>query len=89
MENIFDNSYVMATLTIVTALYVSSINSKLPSYIKVLFNNPIFRVIVLFLIVARGNKDPIFSLILGIAYVTTLIFLQQQQANEAFTETNI
>ena len=88
MENIFDNSYVMAILTIAIILYVASLNTTLPSYVKVLFNNPIFRVVVLFLIVIRGNKDPVFSLILGIAYISTLIFLGQQQANEAFTETN-
>ena len=88
MENIFDNSYVMAILTIVIILYVASLNTKLPSYVSVLFNNPIFRVVVLFLIVVRGNKDPVFSLVLGIAYVATLIYLGQQQANEAFTETN-
>jgi len=86
MENIFDNSYVMAILSIVTALYIASLTTSLPKFVSVLFNNPIFRVVVLFLVVVRGNKDPVFSLLLGIAYVSTLIFLNQKQAKEAFTQ---
>lgn len=88
MENIFDNPYVISTLTILIILYVSSIRPELPPYVKVLFNNPLFRVLILFLIVVRGNKDPVFSLVLATAFVATLTFLGQQQATEAFASIN-
>ena len=88
MQNILDNPYVVATLTILIFLYTASIRPELPPYIKVLFNNPIFRVFVLFLVVVRGNKDPAFSLAISIAFVTTLTYLNQQQAKEAFANTN-
>jgi hypothetical protein len=88
MQNILDNPYVIGTLTMFIFLYAATIRPELPPYIKVLFTNPIFRVLVLFLIVVRGNKDPLFSLAIATAFVTTLSYLNQQQAKEAFTSLN-
>jgi hypothetical protein len=84
MQNILDNKYVIGVLTMFIFLYAATIRPELPPYIKVLFKNPIFKVFVLFLIVVRGNKDPLFALAIAIAFVTTLTFLNQQQAKEAF-----
>jgi len=88
MEKILDNPYVIGTLTMFIFLYAATIRPDLPPYIKVLFTNPIFRVFLLFLIVVRGNKDPVFALAIAIAFVTTLTYLGQQQAKEAFTSVN-
>ena len=67
MQNILDNKYVIGVLTILIFLYAASIRPELPPYIKVLFKNPIFKVFILFLIVVRGNKDPLFALAIAIA----------------------
>jgi len=88
MEKILDNPYVIGTLTMFIFLYTASIRPDLPPYIKVLFTNPIFRVFVLFLIVVRGNKNPLFALAIAIAFVTTLTYLGEQQAKEAFASVN-
>jgi len=88
MENILDNKYVIATLTMLIFLYTASIRPNVPSYIKVLFNNSFFKVFILFLIVVRGNKNPIFALSIAIAFVTTITFLSQQKAKEAFENFN-
>jgi len=88
MQNILDNPYVMGTLTMFIFLYAATIRPDLPPYIRVLFTNPIFRVFVLFLIVVRGNRDPLFAMAIAIAFVTTLTYLGQQQAKEAFTSIN-
>ena len=88
MQNILDNPYVIGTLTMFIFLYAATIRPELPPYIKVLFTNPIFKVLVLFLIVVRGNKDPLFSLAIATAFVTTISYLNQQQATEAFTSLN-
>jgi len=84
MNNILDNNIVTGVLTILILFYSASIRPDLPPSIKVLFNNPIFKVFILFLIVVRGNKDPMFSLAIAIAFVTTIIMLNQQQTKEAF-----
>jgi predicted membrane protein len=89
MQNILDNKYVIGVLTILIFLYAASIRPELPPYIKVLFKNPIFKVFILFLIVVRGNKDPLFALAIAIAFVTTLTYLNQQQAKEAFENTEV
>lgn len=88
MQNILDQPYVIDTLTLFIFLYAATIKSDLPSYIKVLFTNPIFRVLVLLLIVIRGNRNPLFSIAIASAFVTTLVYLNQQQAREAFTSLN-
>ena len=84
IEQVFDNPYVRATLYILIFLYIASIRPSLPPFIKVLFLNPVFRVFILFLIVVRGNNDPIFSLALATAFVLTLTYLGEQKAREAF-----
>jgi len=84
MENILDNKYFIGTLTMFIFLYSATIRPNLPPYIKVLFKNSIFKTFICFLIVVRGNKDPIFALAIAIAFVTTLTLLNQQQAKEAF-----
>ena len=89
MQNILDNKYVIGVLTILIFLYAASIRPELPPYIKVLFKNPIFKVFILFLIVVRGNKDPLFALAIAIAFVTTVTYLNQQQAKEAFENTEV
>jgi len=84
LEQVFDNPYVRATLYILIFLYIASIRPSLPPFIKALFLNPVFRVFILFLIVVRGNNDPIFSLALATAFVLTLTYLGEQKAKEAF-----
>lgn len=88
MQNILDNPYVIGTLTMFIFIYAATIRPDLPPYIKVLFSNPIFKILVLFLIVVRGNKDPLFSLAIATAFVTTISYLNQQQAKETFTSLN-
>lgn len=84
MENILDNKYFIGTLTMFIFLYSATIRPELPRYVKVLFKNSIFKTFICFLIVVRGNKNPIFALAIAIAFVTTLTLLNQQQAKEAF-----
>ena len=85
MDDILDNSYVKAILVSLIILYSASIRPELPFYIKNLFNNPIFRIVFLFLIMMKANKDPAFSLVLAISFVLISGYLAKQQAIEAFT----
>ena len=82
--DILDNPYVKAVLIILIMMYAVLIGPNLPSYIRNLFYNPIFRVAFCFLIVMRADKDPVFSLVLSIAFILTLSSLAEQQAKEAF-----
>ena len=84
IDYILDNPYVKTILITFMILYVATIRPELPSYIKNLFNNPIFRIIVLFIVVMRANKDPFFSLMIAISFVITTNYLSVQEAREAF-----
>jgi predicted neutral ceramidase superfamily lipid hydrolase len=86
VDYILDNHYVKAILITLMMLYVATIRPELPSYIKNLFNNPIFRIVVLFIVVMKGNKDPFFSLMIAISFVVTLNLLSVQQAKETFKQ---
>lgn len=71
-------------LTIFLALYAALLGPELPKSIKNLFNNTIFRIIVLFLVVYKGNKDPRLSIMIAIAFVLTLDYLHVMDTKEAF-----
>ena len=84
IDYILENHYVRSVLITFILLYTASIRPELPSYIKNLFNNSIFRIVVLFFIVMKANKDPTLSLLIAIGFVLTLDFLSVQQAKESF-----
>jgi hypothetical protein len=67
-----NNKYIFTAITIIFALYSSLLGTTLPPLLKDLFNNTIFRIIVLFFIVVTANKDPTVSIITSIAFILTL-----------------
>ena len=85
MDDILDNSYVKAILVILILFYAASIRPELPPYIRRLFHNPVFRIVILFLIIMKANKDPTFSIALAIAFVVISSYLSKQDAMETFT----
>lgn len=85
MDDILDNSYVKAILVILILFYAASIRPELPPYIRTLFHNPVFRIVILFLIIMKANKDPTFALALAIAFVLISSYLSKQDTMEAFT----
>lgn len=82
--DILENPYVKAVLVMLILLYSASIRPELPTYIRKLFTNPVFKVVILFFVVMMGQKDPLFALSIAIAFVVTLNVISQQQAKEAF-----
>jgi len=84
MDILEKNLYVKAIVVMLILLYTASIRPNLPSYLKNLFNNSIFKVVVLFFVVMRARKDPVLSLAVAVAFVVTINCISQQQAKEAF-----
>jgi len=66
-------------------LYAVTLGPNLPSFVKDLFANSIFKIIILFLVVVRANKNPTMALIIAIAFVMTLDYLQKKESINAFT----
>ena len=85
---ILDNKYVSSILTLIVVLYATFLSPELPKSIKDLFNNTIFRMFILFLVVIKGNTDPSLAIIIAVAFVLTMDYVYLLDAKEAFQEIN-
>jgi hypothetical protein len=65
-------------------LYAATLGPDLPPFVKDLFSNSIFKIIVLFLVVVRANKNPMMSIVIAVAFVMTLEHIQKKDAFSAF-----
>ena len=82
-----ENKYIYSILMILIIMYAAQIRPKLPDYIMHLFNNSIFRILILVLILINAKFDTRFSLILATAFVIISDYVTQQFITESFAET--
>jgi hypothetical protein len=81
----FENKYFFAVFVIFITLYAVQIRPTLPPFIVNLFQNPIFRVVILFLVLVRGYKDPQFAILVAISFVLIMNVINEQIFKEKFT----
>ncbi len=81
---VINNKYVSTAITIGLGLYVALLGPELPSFVKDLFQNTLFRILILFLVVVRGNKDPKMAIMIAVAFVLTLDYIYVKETKEAF-----
>jgi hypothetical protein len=82
---LFDNVYISTFIVTMLVLYTSLLGPTLPPIVKTLFDNPIFKIIVLFMLVVRGNSDPSIAIMFVIAFVLTLDLLHTEKEIDKFT----
>tara|TARA_B100000524_G_C23651399_1_gene370262 strand:- start:894 stop:1601 length:708 start_codon:yes stop_codon:yes gene_type:complete len=82
---VFKNKYSSTILTIMLICYASLTRPTLPRLIVVLFENPIFRIFILSLIVYRGNKNPRFSLIVATGFTIIMDLISKKKIFDTFT----
>lgn len=80
------NLVVSSIIGLILSLYGSLARPKLPSFIKSLFDTPVFRVFILALIMYRGNKDPQLSLMLSVGFVLVMNQLNEEKIKEEFMD---
>lgn len=85
MKSIFSNKYYSAIITLIIVLYGALAGPKLPKFVTKLFNNMIFRVVFLTLIVYKGNKDLTTSISIAVGFLITVQILGEQKFLENFT----
>ena len=81
-----NNNILSTILVVVLVLYASTVRPNLPSGIKKLFDNPIFRVSILAFIVYRAKKNLQLAIMIAIAFTVTLNVLSDQEINESFQQ---
>jgi len=84
-----ENKYFLAIFSILSGLYAAQIRPTLPNFIMDLFQNPCFRVVVLFLVVLRSYKDPQFSLIIAVSFLLIMNIVNEQLFKDTFANINI
>jgi hypothetical protein len=81
-----NNIYVFTIIAILMPTYLIALSRiKLPDYIINLFNNDIFKIVWLSLMLIMGfKKQPHIALIVALIYVITLHYINKQQIKENF-----
>ena len=85
LETVFSHKYGSIVLTMFLVFYSGLAAPKLPSFIRNLFENPIFRILILSLIVYKGNKDPQLAIMIAVGFTITMNFISSQRFFENFS----
>lgn len=72
MSQFLGNQVVSTVLTVFLVLYAVMAAPNLPPFLAVLFDNPLFRILVLFLVLLLNNYDPTVALLTAIGFVISL-----------------
>lgn len=75
------NPFVLPVLSLFLGVYAALARPKLPSYIVQLFENTIFRLILISYIVYRGNQDPEVSILIAAGFLITMHMINKQRVN--------
>lgn len=86
MLNLFGNESVSIILALFVVLYgLNLAKMELPNFIQNLFNNTIFKVVFLsLLIIYSFDKAPHVALIVALVFVLTLEYLNHEEIKETF-----
>ena len=85
LEMIYQNKYTSSILGLFLVLYGGLAAPKLPSIIQKLFDNKIFRIIILSLIVYTSQKDTRISIMLAVVFIMSIDLLRNKKMFENFS----
>ena len=80
-----ENKYSLAIFAIFSSIYAAQIRPTIPKFMMDLFQNPIFRVLIIFLVVVRSYKDIQFSLIIAMSFLLISDTVINQLFEKKFT----
>ena len=86
MDFLHTNPYVKGALTLFLIMYASMARPELPPVVKKLFENPIFRLAILALIVYNGNQNPEVSIITALFFILSMNQLSELELKEGFEQ---
>lgn len=82
----YENEWVAAAASLFIVLWgLALARVPLPHYIRNLFNNTIFKIVFLSLLIVFGfNKSPQVAIVVALIFVLTLQFLREREVKENF-----
>lgn len=78
-----DNEYLSAGLSLFLILYAGLAAPQLPEYIARLFDNPIFKLVIFFLIAYSAKKNPTVAIIASVGLMISLYTLSRIKLNKS------
>ena len=83
---ILENEYVAAGLALFLGVYAyTASRMRIPEYLRNLFNNNIFRIVFLSLLLTQNlNKSPHIAITIAFLFVITLHYIGEQEIKENF-----
>jgi len=85
LEPLHTNKTLYTFITLFLILYGSLAKPKLPNTIRQLFDNAIFRTMILSLILIRKGNDLHLSIMIAVAYIFTMQINNLEKTKEKFT----
>jgi hypothetical protein len=74
---LLDRPYISNGLKLFLVLYAGLVAPTLPGKVRDLLKNPLVKLIVLFLIIFTGVKDPVLSLLVAVGFVISMLTLSK------------
>jgi hypothetical protein len=84
MDSFLSNPYVAGAIVVIAIFYGSLARPELPMAVHRLFDNSIFRFVVLTLIAWVGSKNIQVALVIAIVFMITMNLLSEQKLSEGF-----
>lgn len=79
LNRLFANQYFTSALTLFLVLYAGMAAPNLPPSIARLFSNPLFRLLILFVILVLRNYSPVVSILVAIGFTLSLQVLNMYE----------
>ena len=89
LSTVFRNKYSSTLITMFLVFYSGLAAPKLPNFVVGLFENPIFRILILSLIVYNGNRDPQFAIMIAVGFTVTMNIISKQKLFEGFADNDL
>jgi hypothetical protein len=79
---VHENKYVLPVLSLFLGVYAALARPKLPKFVEKLFENPVFRLVMISYIIYRGNRDPQLALMIAAAFLMTIHMINKAKIGE-------
>jgi hypothetical protein len=79
---VHQNKYVLPVLSLFLGMYAALARPNLPKFVEKLFENPVFRLVVISYIIYRGNQDAQLSIMIAAAFLITIHMINKNKIND-------
>lgn len=73
-----EDNFAPSFILLLFIVYLVLVLPKLPTFVAILFENTIFRIIVIYYIIQTGNKNPKLSLMIAFTFLIIIHTLNKQ-----------